>query len=383
MRPRRAVAALLAVAVVATGSACAKRNEDKEYLIKVLDKSAHTSGVFRYNDETPKSRFLPNGSVATVRGLIEDDFRYKARLSVDGGDALDEIVADDSFAVRFLDPAGLPLFTGAGFDPATRALLAAKYWVEDPFGAPPIGDAAVADRLLGLDPIVDSLSVIPYIQDAISQSAAVEKFNEEQIDYRPAEDPFPRPAKGSGVERWDVKPTQIPRADAAETGNGNVSLAPASVFRKLAIYIKDDRVVQIREQLAARFDLLDKLRNYIERYLEKLDDTTAQSAASQIREVENDPVQLEAILNLALNQIRVTAGETPIRFRSMRFELSRQGEKVRAELPTGTDVRRGSLAAFGVNKAIAEAAVNAAAGDESGVSTTTTTLPETTTTTVP
>ena len=378
MTPRRAIAALLAVGVLAGGSACVKRNEDKEFLIGVLDRSAHTSGVFRYTDETPVSPVLPDGSVATVRGLMEDDFRFKARLSIDGEDALDEVVADDAFAVRFIDPEGVPFFTGSGFDPKTRALLEAKYWVEDPTGAPPLGDAAVSDRLLGLDPIVDSLSVIPYAQDAISQSAEVETFNEERLDYRPAEDPFPRPAKGSGVVRWDVKPTALPRADAAETGNGNVSLARPSVFRKMAIYIKDGRVVQIREQLAAKFDLLDKLKNYIQRYADKLDAAAAERTKSQIQDVENDPVALETLLNIALNQIRIIAGEQPIRFRSMIYELSRQGEKVKAELPTGSDVRQGSLKSFGVNSALTAIIENA-----QGASGSTTTTSSVTTTTVP
>ena len=42
-----------------------------------------------------------------VRGLVEDDFRYKARVATDGKPVLDEVVSDDALAVRFLDPASM------------------------------------------------------------------------------------------------------------------------------------------------------------------------------------------------------------------------------------------------------------------------------------
>src|SRR5438132_5800377 len=45
-----------------------------------------------------------------VRGLVEDDFRYKARVAQDGKPVLDEVVSDDALAVRFLDPAAMGRF---------------------------------------------------------------------------------------------------------------------------------------------------------------------------------------------------------------------------------------------------------------------------------
>lgn len=371
MRWRRAVGVLLALAVVATGPACASKNEEKKNLIKLLEKNAHFSGVFRYADETPASEVVPGGSRAAVRGLVEDDFRYKARLSVNEKDVLDEIVADDALAVRFLDPTFIPLFTGTGGTPLVRAALEGKYWVEDSRGAPAIGGAAVSDRLIGLDPIVDALSVIPYVQDAVSQAKDVETFNAERIDYRPDEDPFPRPAKGSGVVRWDLKPTDLPRADAADTGNGNASIAQASTFRKMAIYVKDGRVVQIREQVAARFGLQEKLRDYLERYFTKLGKKEGDKAKSDFKNVEKDPALLEAYLNIGLNQIRLQAGEEAVRFRTMVIEFGRQGEKVKADLPTGSEVVKGDLSFFGVNQALKKGE----GGSSAAPTATTTTVP--------
>jgi hypothetical protein len=371
MKPRRVLALGVALSVMATGAACAK-NQDKLHLLDTLDKSSHASGVFRYSDETPGSPFSKAQSVA-VRGLIEDDFRYKARLTVDSNDVLDEVVNDDALAVRFLDPSYVPKFTGSGGKPDTIAALNARYWVADLKGAPAIGDAAVEDALIGVDPVVDSLSVVDYVKDAVNQAREVKKFNAESLDYRPAEDPFPRPAPVSGVVRWDLVPKPMPRPDELATGQGNSALARAEVFRKMAIYIKDGRVVQVREQLAAKFDLLDKFRDYIERLLDKAGGKANMQLKAQVESVKDDPTALEPFLNFILNIALQQAGESPVRFRSMKFEFARQGDKVRADLPSGSQVKLGSLDFFGTNSA----AKAKQAGGGSGA-TTTTSAPTTT-----
>lgn len=345
---RRVIALLAVVGVLAVGPACAKKNEDKKALQKLLQKSAHQVGVFRYSDQTPSTVLVP-GSLAQVRGLIEDDFRYKARLTVDGVDALDEVVNDDALAVRFLDPSFVPKFTSSGGAPDIRAALSARYWVTDTTGAPSIGDAAVADRTIGIDPIVDALSIIDYANDAISAAANVHKFNAERLDYRPAEDPFPRPAPGSGVTRWDLDPPQMPRADALDQGSGgNAGLARAAVFRKMAIYIRDGQIVQIREELSAKFDLLDKFRNYIVDLSEKASKRLGAETKKQLDEIKDQPEVLEAVLNLALNEALSQSGEEKVRFRSMVYEFT-GSDQVHADLPVGEDVRYGALDFFGVN----------------------------------
>jgi hypothetical protein len=373
MKPRRLVALGAALSVLATGASCAK-SQDKLNLLDTLDKSSHSSGVFRYTDDTPGSPFAKAQSVA-VRGLIEDDFRYKARLSVDGEDVLDEVVNDDALAVRFLDPSYVAKFTGTGGKPDTIAALDARYWVADLKGAPAIGDAAVEDSLIGVDPIVDSLSVVDYVKDAVNQARDVTKFNSESLDYRPAEDPFPRPAPGSGVVRWDLVPKQMPRPDAAATDQGNASLARAEVFRKMAIYIKDGRVVQVREQIGAKFDLLNKFRDYIERLLDKAGGKANMQLKSQVESVKDDPSALEPFLNFILNIALQQAGESPVRFRSMKFEFARQGENVRADLPNGSQVKLGSLDFFGTNSAAKAKQTNTIVGSTTTTSPTTTIAP--------
>jgi hypothetical protein len=380
---KRLLAVVLALGVVATGPACAKKNEDKLNLQKLLQSSAHASGVFRYSDQTPKTPFSP-GSVVQVRGIVEDDFRYKARLTVDGTDAIDEVVNDDALAVRFLDPSFVTKFTSrAGGDAATRAFLGARYWVLDPTGAPSIGDAAVSDNVIGVDPVVDSLSVVDYTLDAISAAAGVQKFNTENLDYHPLEDPFPQPAQGSGVTRWDLIAPPLPHADALNTGQANASLAHAQHFRKLAIYVKDHKVVQIREQLAAKFDNLKKFHDYILRLVEKSAPKLLPSVKKQLDQAAAvGPDLEEAVLNFALNQVLTQSGEQTVRFHLMKYEFTGQGTQLHADLPAGPDVKEGSLAFFGVNSKVnaEKRLTNSGAAGEAPPSTTT---PTTATTAVP
>lgn len=380
MRPRRLIAGLLAVGVLATGPACAKKNEDKLALLKILQRSAHVSGVFRYSDQTPQTPFF-KGSLVEVRGVVEDDFKYKARMSVDSKDVVDEVVSDDALAVRFVDPSFIPNYTGRGGTPEVREALNARYWITDPAGAPPVGGAALEENVLGVDPITDALSINDYVADAINQARGVQKFNTERIDYRPAEDPFPRPASGSGVTRWDLIPKDIPRADASEQAGGDVSLARIAVFRKMSIYVKDGRVVQVREQVAAKFDLMNKLRNYVERFTEKDGKEVADRVKRQLAEAAKDPKLLEATLNVALNQILLPAGEDPVRFRLMKYEFANQGQKQDVDLPIGTDVIVGNLSFFGANAAIEAAKARAAAGAGGNSNSITPATPTTTTTT--
>jgi hypothetical protein len=355
---RRVVAVVVALGLAVSGPACAKKDAQKLKLLRLVQATGHSSGVYRYVDTTPQS-ILGSASIVQVRGLIEDDFRYKARLTVDGADVLDEVVNDDALAVRFLDPAQIPKFTSGSANSQVLAALAARYWVADDTGAPSLGDAAVSDRLIGLDPIVDSLTVIDYVNDAVSAAPGVHKWNPEGLDYRPLEDPFPRPEKGSGVTRWDLDPPPLPRADAAQTASGNAAIARAPVFRQMAIYEKNGHIVQIREQLAAKFELLTKLRNYIQAYMKaNADKKTQDSVRRQIEAVQDDPAKLESLLNIAVNQLLVRAGDDPIRFHSMVWEFSPQRNGVHADLPTGNDVKVAKLDFFGVNskeKAIAAA----------------------------
>lgn len=351
MTRSRFLAVALALAVFAVGPACGTKDDDKLMLKKIVNKSLHVSGTFTYTDDVPASTEQDQSQQVVVQGLVEDDFRFKARLNLNGNIILEEVVNDDALAVRFVDPALIPNFAAQGkVNPATKQALEANYWVVDPAGAPSIGEAAVDDRVLGIDPVVDSLSVIDYTLNAIDQALFVERFNEESLEYRPDEDPFPRPPKNSDIERWDLRPPGLPRADVQDTGGGggNVKLATTPVFRKMALYIRDGRLVQIREQIAAEYDLLDDFKTYLVR-LAKEGGPEAEKNTKETVDKITDERQLSQFLFFVLNFALKGSGEDPVRVRSMVYEFRNQGEKVKADLPVGDDVRKGDLSFFGVN----------------------------------
>ena len=155
-----------------------------------------------------------------VRGLVEDDFRYKARVATDGKPVLDEVVSDDALAVRFLDPASMERFlrkpttakqSGGGVggsgsapepaadsgggtsatpgEPAAAAILASKRWVLDSAGAPSAFATANTDQKLGDDPIADSRAVFAYVDRAINEAMRVVEWNPESLEYRAQENP--------------------------------------------------------------------------------------------------------------------------------------------------------------------------------------------------
>lgn len=365
MTRARVMAIALAIAVVAVGPACGTKDDDKLMLKKIVNKSQSVSGTYTYTDDVPASFTGGPQQQVVVQGLVEDDFRFKARLNVNGNIVLEEVVNDDALAVRFVDTTLIPNFAGQGkIDPAAREALESNYWVVDPSGAPAIGEAAVDDRVLGIDPVVDSLSVVEYTMNAIDQAVFVERFNEESLEYRPAEDPFPRPPKGGDIERWDLKAPGLPRADAQDASGqgGNVKLAQAPVFRKMALYIKDDRLVQIREQIAAEFDLLDDFKTYLLR-LAKEGGPKAEKRTKETLEKITDERQLAQFMFFVLNFALKGAGEEEVRARSMVYEFRNQGEKVKADLPAGEDVRKGSLAFFGVNSKRGSSSAGGGSGD--------------------
>jgi hypothetical protein len=150
----------------------------------------------------------------------------------------------------------------------------------------------------------------------------------------------------------------------------------------MAIYVKDGHVVQIREELSAKFDLLDKFYSYILKFTEKGDKRAAELLKTQLEPIREQPDILAAVLNFSLNELLKTAGEDPVRFRTMKWEFSRTEEKPRADLPFGPEVKSGSLSFFGVNSKSSDSQTTRTSIVESD-DTTTTTAPTTATTAAP
>ena len=291
-----------------------------------------------------------------VRGLVEDDFRYKARVATDGKPVLDEVVSDDALAVRFLDPPSIERFlrkpttakqSGGGVggsgsapepaadssgggtsatpgEPAAAAILASKRWVLDSAGAPSAFATANTDQKLGDDPIADSRAVFAYVDRAINEAMRVVEWNPESLEYRADEDPFETPKERSGVTRYDFERPNLPKA--SETGSGANQITPdARHFRKMSVYIKDKRIIRVVEKIDVESRLED---------LEKIYDTKFPK--------DRPPADVAVIAVEALNVIRTGQGQDPIRMRDMEFSLKDLDSDVKVDMPT--DTMKGSLA---------------------------------------
>src|SRR5581483_10320480 len=309
----------LLVAATLGLSACNGATDAEKRLREALRNTEKLSNTFLYTETVHDKA---GDHETDVRGLVEDDFRYKARVAEDGKPVLDEVVSDDALAVRFLDPARMSRFLrrpatgsgGGGAGPgqaAVAALLATRRWVLDPAGAPAEFATAGTDRTLGHDPIADARDVFAYVEQAMNEAARVVEFNPESLEYRKDEDPFPAPAKHSGVTRYDLVRPNLPKA--SQTGGGPNQVTPdARHFRKLSVYVKDKRVIKVVEKI----DVESRLKDLSEIY-----DTRFPTDRSK--------AELAVVAVEALNAIRTGQGQDPIRLRDMEFAVKDLGSDVK------------------------------------------------------
>ncbi len=105
-RRRIAVSGLLVVTALGL-SGCKGATDAEKRLREALHNTEKLSNTFLYKETVHDKA---GDHETDVRGLVEDDFRYKARVAADGKPLLDEVVSDDAIAVRFLDPAAIGRF---------------------------------------------------------------------------------------------------------------------------------------------------------------------------------------------------------------------------------------------------------------------------------
>jgi hypothetical protein len=193
--------------------------------------------------------------------------------------------------------------------------LQSRQWVLDPVGAPSVTGASDPKRQLGQDPVVDSLTVFQYVDTAIRDAYDVHIFNKEALDYKAKEDPFPPPKKGSGVKRYDLVAPFLPKPNQA---GANQAVPSAANFRKLAVYVKDGKVIQILE----RIDVVARLKDMARIYGVKF--PAGQSPAQQA----------EFAIGV-VNVLRTGQGNEPIRIRTMSLDIRDLGTSERVTLPDG------------------------------------------------
>lgn len=348
MRFRTAAVVVVVVALV-SASGCSKKDNDSEKVRGFIDATDHLARRYVYTETTDERTVV-------VQGIIEDDFRYKTKVIQDGADVLEAVVSDDSVAVRFLDPEKLAAWVDTAVasqvDQATdlRGIgvfdaLRARRWVLDEAGAPPVVVNAVQRETQGVDPLLDARTLFGYVRQLAEAKdlTPMIKYSAEAISptYRADEDPFPAPEKGSGVERYDLAQPKLP--SAAEAVSGAQAVFPRALnFRKMAVYVKGGRIIRVSEEIGLTPRTLDDFRSYM---LQLIDSTAPKAIRADFRaEVgRRQGSDLGAFLLQGLNAILDLAGDDPIRFRSMSFEVRDAGAKdLRVELPG--DTIKGSLA---------------------------------------
>jgi hypothetical protein len=205
-----------------------------------------------------------------VVGRVQDDLKYAGVVSLNGHKLYEEIVSDDSVALRILDPgrAKAVIDQAMKADPISGRALAEGRWVVDHTVAPPLlaatvetededeqtADKAVADRrgpAIGDDPFVDSAQTVNYAIRVVRGAPQVQRFNPEDIDYVAQDDPWRDDVENDleeqGIRRYDL--TQPPLPPPAARGERQ-RLPSVDTFRKMALYIKGERTIELREQIA-------------------------------------------------------------------------------------------------------------------------------------
>lgn len=317
----------LAAAVVGLAAllpACGKpHDEDLTALRAALARTGSRARTFVSTETGPDGRVV-------VKGAVADDFRYKVLFAVNGRPVLQEVVADDGLADQVLDPSAFTLFarsrqpqaagsasapSSSDSGPALDALRAGR-WVLDDAGAPTL-TVATGDRAhrVGQDFVFDALTVLDYARLAAGASARVHKLNTQSIDYRPREDPFPKPTRASGVIRYDLDRQPMPRAGGQ--GSFNQQVPSVATFRKMAVYVKDGMVVEIREDIDVASRLKDIARTY------DIDLPSDRPVAARVKTAID-----------AINAVRIGQGDEPIRVRRLVYRLTDVGRSQTIELPT-------------------------------------------------
>ena len=351
MNRRRRILTSAMLVVTALGlSGCKGATDAEKRLREALRNTEKLSSTFLYQETVHDKA---GNHETDVRGLVEDDFRYKAQVASDGKPILDEVVSDDAIAVRFLDPASMVRFlrkqstakqsgsgvggsgapspdagAGAGAEqggsslapgePTATEILTSRRWLLDSSGAPSAFNAANADQKLGDDPIADARAVFAYVGRAIDEAVRIVEYNPESLDYRKDEDPFETPKDGSGVSRYDFERPNLPKA--SQTGTGSNQVTPDTRhFRKMSVYVKDKRIIRVAEKIDVESRLDD---------LEKIYDTKFPTDRPQ--------ADVAAIAVEALNVIRTGQGQDPIRMRDMEYSLKDLGTDVKVDMPADT-----------------------------------------------
>ena len=354
---RRLVRFAVVAAVAAVLPGCGREDSAGDELRAAISATREEAAQFVYTDERPDES-------VRVAGVVEDDFRFKALVSLGDKPAYEEVVSDDALALRFLDPQRLTrLVDGPRAAQADRSteiqgvdvgqVLQSGRWLVDPDGAPPVAAAFATAEDLGKDPVFDAVSVLDYVEQAVNQATSVDEWREDSLDptYRESEDTFAEPEEGSGVTRYDLRRPRLPAAaDLSGSSGGGSALPGTQHFRKMAIYVKDGRVIRVLERIEVTGKAQEDLQGYFESLLKEsqASKATINRAKEQFEAAKGLP-NGGALLLRGLSSIVEALGDDPIFVRNMTLELD-LGETAEVTVPTDNMIK-GNLDAFVVSRA--------------------------------
>lgn len=324
--PRTLLATIGLVSLVILG-ACGSEGKQTERLVRgALQRTSRLSHKFVYAIES-------DGRAYSVAGVVEDTLRYSARVSLAGRPRVDQVVHDDAVALRLLEVASTRRMTKAG----------GGGWLIDRNGAPVRGALDTgAKATMGEDPVADAIGVFEYIDEAVARAQAVRVFNPEAIDYRPEEDPFPKPSRGSGIVRYDLQRPDLP--SASQVAN-NEAVPGVQHFRRMSLYLKEGLIVRAMDAVSIGDKIDEVERNYDIRLPDDLSDE-----------------EIDRVVLGALNALLREQGREPIPARNMSLSLSELGAPQAVRLPSGATVARVPT----LNRVLLEASARDSSTDPDG-----------------
>lgn len=288
---------LVCTCLLLTGlSGCKKDDTTQRLVLAALSKAMASPHTFIHTDQDLQHR-------TTVSGEVADSLRYRLLLNVDGKGIWQQVVRDDAVADLFLDPSKVSAYAGAGssasinvvadyqqllasLPPVARAqipqpqlnklpktqnlqpslallALQQKKWVVDPVGAPVLPSVGSASEALATTPFLRPLLMIAAVRQEVDRldPKGLKKWSKDDLSpaFKPKDDPFPKPE--DGVDRYDIYQAPLPQLTATSK-QSRPEPPEDDALRKLAIYIKDGKVIAIREN----FDVLDRLEDLARLY---------------------------------------------------------------------------------------------------------------------
>lgn len=253
--------------LLALASGCTRQNERKDELSAALYRTETKPRIFTLTERTAAPTSPRGISSFEMRGIIEDDYRYRVDGYTNGKLFGSEVVVDDARALRVraeepvkaTDPQTRALLLSIEAIPAeTRAELLDGEWLIDRNGANALFEAkenvpgqstAEFDRALG---------VLQQVRGAMGEAAAVQLFNPESQDYRPKFDPFPAPEEDT--LRYDLVPPVLTPRDPTTASGRAQQLPGLRYFRRMSVYVRDGVVHQVRARVSVE-DMLNDPRS--------------------------------------------------------------------------------------------------------------------------